>query len=252
MTTFGWVAPTREPPDHWNMQLAGWTLCQGHGGSRADCKHVLVCDVRQLTQAQRAGMAEADRPAWRLIMLGVEEAAERAHLLTIGCAEALPASTSLRELAARARRVDDMFGMLPRWRTLGPLTLDLFHRDARKGARWLHLHPREFGVLWRLADQPGERVTRQQLLKDVWRINSAPETNSVEVHVSRLRSKLADAGCEKLVETVPEGGYRLGRDLPFLFAGATHEADALDRYLRQVDWNAREKARSHFHNCGDS
>ena len=51
--------------------------------------------------------------------------------------------------AARARRVADMFGMLPRWRDTGPLTLDLFHRDARLGTRWLSLHPREFGVQMR-------------------------------------------------------------------------------------------------------
>lgn len=246
MTTFGWVAPSREPPDHWDLRLGGWHLCQGHGESRADCKHVLVCDVRALTQSQRTGMAEADRPAWRLIMLGVEEAAERAHLLTIGCAEALPSATSLRELTARAKRVDDMFGLLPRWRMLGPLTLDLFHRDARQGARWLHLHPREFGVLWRLTDKPGECVTRSQLLKDVWRINHTPETNSVEVHVSRLRSKLAGAGCEKLVQTVPEGGYRLGDNIPFMLTGTNDEADALDRYLREVDWSGREKSRSHM------
>ena len=100
-------------------------------------------------------------------MLGVEEPAERATLLSLGCAEALSAATTLRELAARARRVDEMFGLLPRWRDLGPLTLDLFHRDARKGSTWMRLHPREFGVLWRLADTPGERVTRRQLLEDV-------------------------------------------------------------------------------------
>ncbi len=218
------------------MRLVGWDLCHGHRASRADCKHVLVCDVREISPAQRVSMALADRPAWRLILLGVEDAAERAQLLTIGCAEALPAATSLRELAARAKRVDDMFGMLPRWRVVGPVTLDLFHRDARKGSRWLHLHPREFGVLWRLADKPGERITRAQLLKDVWRINHDPETNSVEVHVSRLRSKLAAAGCDRLVETVPEGGYRLARDIPFMLAGSDDEADALDRYLREVDW----------------
>lgn len=239
MKTFGWVAPSTEPPDHWDMRLAGWQLCHGHGESRADCKHVLLCDVRALTPTQRTGMAMADRPAWRLIMVGVEEAAERASLLTIGCAEALPASISMRELTARAKRVDDMFGLLPRWRVLGPVTLDLFHRDARKGARWLNLHPREFGVLWRLADRPGERVTRGQLLKDVWRIHHDPQTNSVEVHVSRLRSKLAGAGCDKLVETVPEGGYRLARDIPFMLAGPGEEADALDRYLRTMEWGEK-------------
>ena len=236
MSVFGWVAADREPPSRWDMRGNGWHLCHGSDGCRADCKHVLVCDVRTLTPAIRNDMANADRPAWRLIMLGVEEASERAHLLSIGCAEALPACTTLRELSARAKRVDEMFGLLPRWRSLGPLTLDLFHRDARKGARWLNLHPREFGVLWRLADQPGERVTRRQLLKDVWRIQHDPETNSVEVHVSRLRAKLASAACDHLIVTAPEGGYMLTSDMPFMFASTPVQADALDRYLRNLEW----------------
>ena len=74
---------------------------------------------------------------------------------------------------------------------MGPLTPDLIHRDAQHGSRWLALHPREFGVLWRLAECPGRRVSRAQLLRDVWRLNHDPETNSIAVHVSRLRSKLA-------------------------------------------------------------
>jgi len=197
---------------------------------------VLICDTRLLTLSQRIALAEADRPAWRLIMLGVEEPAQRASPLTMGCAEALPAATDLFELQARARRVSDMFGMLPRWRNLGPLTLDLFHRDARRGPRWLGLHPREFGVIWRLADTPGERVTRRQLLKDVWRISHEPETNSVEVHVSRLRAKLAGAGCEGLVSTAPEGGYRLAEPSPFMFAKEPPEGDALDAHLRDLGW----------------
>ncbi len=238
MRTFGWVAGTQEPPPPWDMRLAGWHLCHGEHGHRADCRHVLLCDVRGLSPRQRLGLTEADRPAWRLILLGVEEPGERARLLTTGCAEALPAATTLRELIARATRVDDMFGLLPRWRLVGPLTLDLFHRDVRHGSHWLNLHPREFGVLWRLADHPGDTVTRAQLLKDVWRLNHEPGTNSVEVHVSRLRSKLAAAGCEKLVETVPQGGYRLSGEVPFMFGPAPAEADRFDRYLREVEWPA--------------
>jgi two-component system OmpR family response regulator len=235
---FGWVAAVPIPDDRWNLQRAGWRLCHGQHGSRADCKHVLVCDTRGLDARQRRGIADADRPAWRIIMLGVEEPAERAALLSLGCAEALSAATSLRELAVRARRVDEMFGLLPRWRDIGPLTLDLFHRDARKGTSWLHLHPREFGVLWRLADTPGEQVTRRQLLEDVWRLTHDPQTNSVEVHVSRLRSKLAAAGCAELVETVPQGGYRLLADLPFMLTRRpTPDGDALDHYLRDLEWN---------------
>jgi len=156
--------------------------------------------------------------------------------LSMGCAEALSADTGLHELEARTRRVTEMFGMLPRWRDIGTLTLDLFHRDARKGARWLGLHPREFGLLWRLADTPGRRVTRKQLIKDVWRLNHEPETNSVEVHVSRLRAKLAGAGCESLVETVPEGGYRLADMRSIILASPPLQPDALDKYLRQLGW----------------
>ena len=197
---------------------------------------MLICDTRVLSRKQRIDLAEADRPAWRLILLGVENPSERAHLLTMGCAEALPMATDRHELQARAQRVSDMFGMLPRWRNCGPLTLDLFHRDVRLGARWLGLHPREFGVIWRLTDAPGETVTRRQLLKDVWRISHDPETNSVEVHVSRLRSKLADAGCAGLVATAPEGGYRLADSVPFMLGGTPPESDALDDYLRDLGW----------------
>jgi DNA-binding response OmpR family regulator len=184
----------------------GWTLCRGGGG---ECDHVRLVDARSLDAAQRAATAAEAAPAWRLLMLGVETADERAALLTLGCAEVLRADIGLRELDIRARRVEAMFGMLPRWRTIGPLTLDLSPRAARRGGRWLALHPREFGVLWRLADAPGKRVTRGQLLRDVWRLNHVPETNSVAVHVSRLRSKLADCGCEGLVATDPRGGSRL-------------------------------------------
>jgi len=154
-------------------------------------------------------MVKAKDRARHLILLGVEESAQRAALLSGGCAEALPAETGLCELEVRARRIAEARDMLPRSRPVGPLMLDLFHRDARLGHDWLSLHPREFGLLWRLADEPGERVTRRDLLRDVWRIHHEPETNSVEVHVSRLRSKLAGVGCEALVETVSEGGYRL-------------------------------------------
>jgi DNA-binding winged helix-turn-helix (wHTH) protein len=234
---FGWIARQSEPPPRWDLRRSDWHLCHGRDGCRAECKHVLICDVHDWGPAERLGLAEADRPAWRLIMLGVEEPSERARLLSIGCAEALSATTNLHELVVRADRVHEMFSMLPRWRVLGPITLDLFHRDARAGNRWLRLHPREFGVIWRLADTPGERVNRAQLLHDVWRVNHEPGTNSVEVHVSRLRSKLAEAGCDQLVQTVPEGGYRLAQEVPFMFASKPAQADALDTYLRNLDWD---------------
>ena len=233
MKTFGWVSAWRDPPARWDLRRLGWRLCCGSAGRRSECRHVLVVDARKLDPAVRRELADADRPAWRLLLIGVEDPAERARLLTMGCAEAMSSAIGLHELEARARRVDDMFGMLPRWRTIGAVTLDLFHRDARCGGRWLALHPREFGVLWRLADHPGERVSRKQLLTDVWRLSHEPETNSVEVHVSRLRAKLAEAGCKDVILTDPCGGYRLGEPGPFVLAHDPPADDALDAYLRE-------------------
>lgn len=99
--------------------------------------------------------------------------------------------------------------MIPRFREAGDLTLDLFHRDGRIDDRWLGLHPREFALIWRLAQQPGERMTRRQLLAEVWRINHEPETNSVAVHVARVRAKLEPFGLSRLIATHSEGGYFL-------------------------------------------
>ena len=130
-------------------------------------------------------------------------------MLAHGLGEALSSLAALQELAIRLARLADKAGALPRSRPLGPVTLDLLHRDARAGERWLALHPREFALLWRLADAPGERVPRERLLRDVWRLAHVPETNSLEVHVSRLRAKLAVAQAAWLVETDPRGGYRL-------------------------------------------
>ena len=98
-------------------------------------------------------------------------------------------------------------GMMPRFREVGDVTLDLFHRDARVDDRWLGLHPREFELLWRLAETPGERLTRRELLAQVWRIEHEPNTNSVAVHVARVRAKLAPFDLSQILVTHPDGGY---------------------------------------------
>ncbi|EAQ28048.1 two-component response regulator [Erythrobacter sp. NAP1] len=111
--------------------------------------------------------------------------------------------------SAVRRRFPDSASLIPRFRELGDLTLDLFHRDGRVDDRWLGFHPREFELVWRLADTPGEPVTKRQLLAEVWRLNFEPATNSVAVHVARVRSKLLAVELGGLLVTHPEGGYYL-------------------------------------------
>ncbi|WP_240310854.1 winged helix-turn-helix domain-containing protein [Altererythrobacter sp. ZODW24] len=126
--------------------------------------------------------------------------------------------------------------MMPRELAAGPVMLDFFHHDGRVGERWIGLHPREFKLLWRLAEVPSCTVTKEQLLRDVWRLRHYPETNSIEVHVSRLRAKLAVFSCDWLVVTDPEGGYRLTLTEAegALMAGSARRPE-LDGYTRTDD-----------------
>ena len=99
--------------------------------------------------------------------------------------------------------------LIPRFREAGDVILDLLHRDGRVEDRWLNFHPREFELLWRLAHEPGKRLSKQQLLADVWRITFEPETNSLAVHVARIRAKLQPFGLAQILVTHPDGGYLL-------------------------------------------
>jgi len=204
VSSFGWVAVGCELPPQWDLRRAGWTLVP----ARSSGGVVLLDWRRGRDAAARQWLAGAADPSG-CVALGIDCAGERARLLAAGSGDALRADVGLAELAQRARRIAAARDSLPRRLEVGPLTLDLLHRDARTGARWLALHPREFALLWRLAERPGERVSRTRLLRDVWRLDFEPGTNRVEVHVSRLRAKLAAAGIAGLVETDPEGGYRL-------------------------------------------
>ncbi|MBI1402295.1 MAG: hypothetical protein GC147_03670 [Porphyrobacter sp.] len=99
--------------------------------------------------------------------------------------------------------------LIPRFREAGDVTLDLFHRDGRVEDRWLGLRPREFALLWRLAAQPGQRITRRQLLADGWRLSFERQADSVAVQVARLRAKLEPFGLARMLASHPEGGYYL-------------------------------------------
>lgn len=146
----------------------------------------------------------------RALVVGIDDALERARLLRLGFGDAMGPQPELEELEIRALRIVDAVRSLPRFRQVGPLKLDLLQRDGVVAGRPLGLHPREFGLLWRLADSPGEPVMVGSLLRDVWRMAFRPETNSLAVHISRLRSKLRVAGLDGLTETLPDGAYRLG------------------------------------------
>ena len=87
------------------------------------------------------------------------------------------------------------------------LEMDLLARTVQRAGRPIELQPREFRLLEHLMRHAGQVVTRTMLLEAVWDYHFDPQTNVIDVHVSRLRRKI-DRGFDiPLIHTVRGAGY---------------------------------------------
>jgi two-component system, OmpR family, response regulator len=112
----------------------------------------------------------------------------------------------LEALARRAKTGSDAPATVLR---AGDLEMDLLRREVRRAGKPIDLQPREFQLLEFLLRHVGQVVTRTMLLEGVWDYHFDPQTNVIDVHISRLRSKI-DKGFERpLLHTVRGAGYRL-------------------------------------------
>jgi two-component system OmpR family response regulator len=92
---------------------------------------------------------------------------------------------------------------------VGDLELDLLSRAAKRSGTEIDLQPREFRLLEYLMRHAGQVVTRTMLLESVWEYHFDPQTNVIDVHISRLRAKI-DKGFEvPLLHTVRGAGYMI-------------------------------------------
>jgi len=89
------------------------------------------------------------------------------------------------------------------------LELDLLSRTVRRGDKTIDLLPREFQLLEYLMRNAGHVVTRTMLLENVWDYHFDPQTNVIDVHVSRLRQKIDKSFERPLLHTVRGAGYCL-------------------------------------------
>jgi two-component system OmpR family response regulator len=94
----------------------------------------------------------------------------------------------------------------------GTISLDLLRREVRREGREIHLQPREFALLEQLVRHAGKVVTRTMFLESVWGFHFDPQTNIVESHMSRLRSKLNEGFAVDQIETLRGIGYRMRID----------------------------------------
>jgi two-component system OmpR family response regulator len=92
---------------------------------------------------------------------------------------------------------------------VGDLEMDLLARKVVRGGEEILLQPREFRLLEFLMKHSGQVVTRTMLLEKVWDYHFDPQTNVIDVHISRLRSKIDKPFEDALLHTVRGAGYRL-------------------------------------------
>jgi two-component system OmpR family response regulator len=149
-----------------------------------------------------------------LVLSSLGDVDQRVEGLRGGADDYLGKPFSFAELSAR------LDGLLRRAAPTAPaettrlrvadLELDLLKRHVRRGGQPIEVQPREFRLLEYLMRHADQVVTRTMLLEAVWDYHFDPQTNVIDVHVSRLRQKIDKDRGPPLLHTVRGAGYLLG------------------------------------------
>lgn len=174
----------------------------------------MLPDLDGLSVVRRLRAAEIELPILVLTALGRIE--DRVTGLEAGADDYLVKPFAFSELAARVNALARRRPLQPELLNLesGDIELDLRKRQVLRGGELVLLQPREFRLLEELMRDEGKVVTRTMLLERVWNYHFDPQTNIVETHISRLRSKLKEGGKRDPIETVRGVGYRFSNDGP--------------------------------------
>jgi two-component system OmpR family response regulator len=149
-----------------------------------------------------------------LMLTALGGIADRVEGLEAGADDYLIKPFAFAELAARIAALlrRPPINDAPTRIQVGDIEIDLLRREVRRAGREIHLQPREFALLEQLSRHAGKVVTRTMFLESVWGFHFDPQTNIVESHLSRLRSKLNDGFANDPIETLRGIGYRMRAD----------------------------------------
>jgi two-component system OmpR family response regulator len=180
---------------------------------------VMVVD-RMLPGVDGLSIVESARRAGQrapiLVLSALGEVDDRVEGLRRGGDDYLVKPFAFSELLARlealARRGDSEAAET-RLR-VGDLEMDLLTRAVRRGGRTIELLPKEYRLLEHLMRHAGQVVTRTMLLEKVWGYHFDPQTNVIDVHISRLRRKIDKDFDRALLHTVRGAGYVLRENDP--------------------------------------
>lgn len=146
-----------------------------------------------------------------LILSALSQVDDRVKGLRAGGDDYLPKPYAFSELLARV----EALGRRPRQAGLetsysvGGLTLDRLSHTVHRDGKEIPLQPREFKLLEYLMQHAGQVVTRTMLLENVWEYHFDPQTNVIDVHISRLRSKIDKDFDKPLLHTIRGAGYSI-------------------------------------------
>ena len=190
--------------DHADDGEAGLALAESTGYDAAVVDIMLPrLDGLSLVRRLRA----ARRPIPVLFLSAKGSVEDRVRGLEIGGDDYLTKPFSFSELLARVQALIRRASRSPESSrlTAGDVTLDLVSREVTRAGAPVALQPREFALLAFLLRHAGRPVSKTMILENVWDYSFDPQTNVVDVVVSRLRAKL-DPGHQRL-ETVRGVGY---------------------------------------------
>ena len=202
------------------LRESGFTVDQAADGkdglfrASAEKYDALVVDrmlpgVDGLTIIRTLRGSDNNTPA--LILSALGEVDDRVKGLTAGGDDYLVKPFAFAELLARIEallRRKDASSAVTRLR-VADLEMDLLSHKVTRAGKSLNLQPREFRLLEYLMKHAGQVVTRTMLLENVWDYHFDPQTNVIDVHISRLRQKLDKEFDKPLLKTVRGAGYML-------------------------------------------
>jgi two-component system OmpR family response regulator len=146
-----------------------------------------------------------------LFLSAMGEVSDRVVGLKAGADDYLVKPYAFPELMARVEALSRRreTGAVATTLKVGELEMNLINRTVHRAGKEIDLQPREFQLLEFMMRHAGQSVTRTMLLEKVWEYHFDPQTNVIDVHISRLRCKIDKGFDRPMLQTVRGAGYRL-------------------------------------------
>ncbi|GAB3590221.1 response regulator transcription factor [Acetobacter peroxydans] len=151
-----------------------------------------------------------------LLLSALSDVEDKVAGLKAGADDYMTKPFSFAELLARLEaltRRNRTTAQPPTHLDVGDLAIDLLSRTVHRAGQKIDLQPREFRLLEFLMRHAGKVVTRAMLLEGVWDYHFDPQTNVIDVHISRLRQKIDKPFEHPMLQTVRNAGYMLACEI---------------------------------------